>query len=80
MPDDIRSVMFYNSDSQSLFRGPLVVREISPSGPRMPMQINILCFAEHLYTWGGPRTGNVWEPLFYNNNSNNKKADSFSFK
>jgi len=37
----------YDSDSQSLLRGPLVVPDISWSGPRIPMQINILCFVDH---------------------------------
>ncbi len=37
----------YDSVSQSLLRGPLVVRHNSSSGPRISIQINILCFAEH---------------------------------
>jgi hypothetical protein len=37
----------YTSDSQSLLRGPLVVHDISSSGLQIPIQINILTFAEH---------------------------------
>jgi len=55
---------FYNSDSQSLLRGPLVVREINWSGPRIPIYINILSFADHQIFVSGPRTKKVWEPLF----------------
>ncbi len=40
----IRSFKRYGSDSQSLLRGPLVVRQISSRGPP---KISILCFAEH---------------------------------
>ena len=39
-------------------------REISSSGPRIPIQINILCFTEHLNILSGPCTGEVWEPLY----------------
>jgi hypothetical protein len=53
----------YGSDSQSLLRGPLVVREIRWSGPRMPIQINILHFADHQIIICGPHTEKVWEPL-----------------
>ena len=35
-----------DSDSQSLLRGPLVVCEISSSGPRITILMNILYFAE----------------------------------
>jgi len=52
--------MSYDSDFQSLLRGPLVVREITWSGPRIPTQINILCFADHQIITSGLRTGKVW--------------------
>jgi hypothetical protein len=41
-------LLSYASDSQqSLLHGPLVVREISSCGPPIPVQVNILSFAEH---------------------------------
>ncbi len=52
------------SDSHSLVRGPLMVREISWSGQPIPLLINILCLAEHNNILSGPRTRKVWEPLF----------------
>jgi len=32
------------------------------SGPRIPIKINILCFADHQMILSGPRTGKVGEP------------------
>ena len=55
----------YSSDSQSLLRGPMVVREIGWGGPRIPIEINILCFADHQMIQSGPHTGKVGEPLVY---------------
>jgi len=59
------SSTIYTSDSQSLLRGPLVVREMTWSGPRIPTQIIILCFADHQIITSGPRPRKVWEPLIY---------------
>jgi hypothetical protein len=58
-------INLYISDSQSLLRGPLVVREISSSGPPIPIQINILFFEEQQNILSGPRNRKVWEPLLY---------------
>ncbi len=58
-------LLVYSSDSQSLLRGPMVVREICSSGPPIHMLISILCFEEHLNTLSGPHTWKVWEPLVY---------------
>jgi hypothetical protein len=42
---------------------PKVCRKISLSGPPIPIQINILSFAEHKNVQSGPRTRKIWEPL-----------------
>jgi len=34
-----------------------------PSGPRITIQINNLCFADYQIILSGPRIGKVWEPL-----------------
>jgi len=47
--------MLQDSDSQSLLRGPLVVREISWSGPRIPIKFNALSFADHQIFLSGPK-------------------------
>ncbi len=60
LPDTLNS-----SDSQSLLRGPKVVRVTCRSGPRIPIQINNLCFGDHQIILSGPRIGKVWGPLGY---------------
>ncbi len=52
---------YEGSDSQSLLHEPQVVREVSSSGPQMPIQIDILCFLEH-YNFFRGGTGKVGNP------------------
>jgi len=55
---DIQIKLHQDSDSQSLLRGPLVVRKTSWSGPQLPIPVffNLFQVAEplkHYWTYGG---------------------------
>ena len=63
LPVYVSLLIIKYSDSQSLLRWPLVVREFSWICPRILTYFNILSSADHQIFLSGPRTKKVWEPL-----------------